>query len=1004
MEEPLNGESIRRDGLAAIRTGWGHLPAERSRSTGRALTSLIASLALVCGFVVSSPGEAAAVVSSGFVIEPVVTGLDLPVAVSFAEDGRMFVAEKSGVIRVFRDGALLPTPFIDLSADVNSYFDRGLVGMTLHPDFPTVPYVYVLYTYDPPGLSKDGIGARVARLERIAADPSNPDVASTGPGARTVLLGRNGDASVITDPTTTPRLTCWRDDGRVEDCIPQDSYRHAIGTVRFGPDGALYIGNGDSDRLPEGPQDPANHIGAILRLDPATGNGLPDNPFYDGNPTSNLSRTWAYGLRNPFRFGLDPVSGQMFIGDVGQNAWESIHLGQAGMNYGWPCYEGGNHIYGVYQNTTLCQAEYAKGPRTPLYTYQHTTGGGSVTGGDWYHGTTYPEPYRGAYFFADYTQGWVRYLVPDGSGGYAAHDFASGSLASGIVQLIAGPDTNLYWVSITSGTVYRLRYTGDVTPIAPLVLSLAFDEGSGTVASDDSGLDNDAELRSGATWGSGRLGGALVLDGVDDVAAVADSLSLEGFTDALTVTAWVHRPAAQSGWRMVVSRQLTTDGSDQFHLSFYYGQPRFGLNTANGGNQYVGAGTAPLGEWVHLAGVYDGATIKLYVNGVERASMVKTGAIRSSVRPVLVGGNANTADPLAATQYLAGRIDEVRLYTRALTPTEVAELANPGTPPEVTIITPAPNTVVNVGTRVDFAATATDPQDGDLTARITWSGVLRHNVHTHPDYLPPTTGGSGSVAFDDHGDDIFARLCAQVTNDAGLSDRDCVDVRPRTTTVTIDSVPQGLSVSFEDTTRATPFTVVTNVGGTRTLSAPLTSDCYEFDHWSDGGAATHDVVTGETPQTFTATFVGSCSPASNLLQNPGFESDLTGWTSGSIVTSPVHSGSKALQINARSSAAQTSTQTVATTGGTAYQASGWISVANVAGGAKIQVQWRNGSGSLLRIDTVGILTGTADWTQRSALFTAPANATQARFVLRVETETDGFGQAWFDDLSFNPGT
>lgn len=147
------------------------------------------------------------------------------------------------------------------------------------------------------------------------------------------------------------------------------------------------------------------------------------------------------------------------------------------------------------------------------------------------------------------------------------------------------------------------------------------------------------------------------------------------------------------------------------------------------------------------------------------------------------------------------------------------------------------------------------------------------------------------------------------------------------------------------------------------------------------------------------------SGASNLLQNPGFEEDRTGWLGGSVVTSPVHSGIKALQINASSSGAKTSIQILAITGGTAYQVSGWIKVGSLARGARILIQWRDSSSTILRTDTIGTkLIGTADWTQPSASLTAPASATQARFTLRVETESDNSGQAWFDDLSFGSGT
>jgi glucose/arabinose dehydrogenase len=818
------------------------------------------------GFGTLAPAASAGSPPPGFVVEPVLGGLEAPVAIDFASDGRMFVAEKGGVIRVFKNGQLLPTPFIDLSADVNNWHERGLLGMTLHPQFPSVPYVYALYTHDPPGVADDQPGARVGRLERIEADPSNTDVAASGASARTVLLGRNGDASTITDPTTMPSLTCWRDGARVEDCIPQDARRHAIGTVTFGPDGALYVGNGDADRLPDGPLDPVTNVGAIMRIDPATGNGLSGNPFYDpSNPNSNLSKTWVHGLRNPFRFSLDPVSGQMFIGDVGALTWDSIHLGQAGMNYGWPCYEGGNHIYGRFQNSTSCQPVYAEGPRTPLYTYRHNEAGGSVIGGDWYHGTEYPAAYRGAYFFADYAQGWVKYLQPDGFGGYTAGSFlddgAAGGTTSGLVQLISGPNGDLYWISINNGAIYRLRYTGAPPPPPAHVLSLGFEEGQGSVAADGSGNGNDADLRNGATWGVGNRGGGLALDGVNDFASVDHSPTLGGFTDKLTVAGWLHRPSAQSGWRMLISRQLATNAADQFFLGFSNGVPRFGVNTSNGGAKGVGTGGAPLNQWVHLAGVYDGSRMTLYVNGVERASGPKAGNLLTSLRPVLVGANANSTPPLAASQYLKGRVDDVRLYTRALSASEVAELAHPVQPPQVTITDPVADMTLDVGSTVNFSATAQDSVDGDLTSDIRWSAVLHHIGHTHPDFLPPTTGGSGSFILDDHGDDMFFELCAEVTNSGGRSARDCVNIRPRTTTVTIGSIPDGQDVTFEEVTRPGPFTVEANVGATRTLSAPLRSGCFAFESWSDGGAATHEVTVTEGNPTYTATFQDTCSGA-----------------------------------------------------------------------------------------------------------------------------------------------
>jgi glucose/arabinose dehydrogenase len=800
-------------------------------------------------------------------VAPVATGLDLPVAVDFAPDGTMYVAEQSGVVRVVRDGTVLPQPFIDISADVNSFFEHGLLGMVLHPQFPQVPYVYLLYTHDSPGLTADVRGARVARLERVVANTANPDVAATGAGSRTVILGRNADASLITDPSPTQgsKLTCWRDGARVEDCIPQDSYRHQVGGLAFGPDGALYAANGDVDRLPGGPLDPANLIGTILRLNPTTGAGLADNPFYNGNPNSNISKVWSYGLRNPFRFSLDPATGKLFLGDVGQDQWESIQESPAGFNHGWPCYEAGRHVYGVFQNTALCQAEYADGPRQPLYDWAHTGAGGSAIGGDWYHGTTYPQAYRGGYFFADYSQGWIKYLQPATGGGYAAHDFAAdggtGGTTSGIVQLTSGPNGDLFWVSINNGAVYRLRFTGTPPPPPPQVLALPFNEGSGATAADSTGNGNNATLRNGAGWAAGKQGTALNLDGVDDLASIADAPSLDGFTDEITLAGWVRRPTAQTGWRHVISRQAGTTSADQFYLSFKDGVPFFGLATTNSGNEKTGGGSGgALGEWVHLAGVYDGSKLILYVNGTKRSELAKTGPLVASDRPVLVGANANSTGPLVGAERLKGQLDDVRVYSRALSATEVAGLAQTQAPPQVTITEPG-DVSVGVGTTVDFAANAADATDGDLSDEITWRAVMHHNAHTHGDYLPPTTGPTGSFDFDDHGDDTYIELCAKATNSAGVSAEDCVEVRPTTTTVTVNSVPQGRQVTFGESTRTTPFTVEANSGASRTLSAPLLSGCFTFAGWSDGGGATHQITVPATDTAYTVTFTDGCGLA-----------------------------------------------------------------------------------------------------------------------------------------------
>ena len=205
--------------------------------------------------------------------------------------------------------------------------------------------------------------------------------------------------------------------------------------------------------------------------------------------------------------------------------------------------------------------------------------------------------------------------------------------------------------------------------------SLRFEEGQGTTAADSSGNGNAATLRNGAGWSAGWIGGGLALDGADDFGSIESSPSLD-YADALTVAGWVRRPAAQPGWRQLASRQLTTTAADQFLLGFKDGTPYFGVNTDTGGLGKVGSGSATVGDWVHLAGVYDGSKISLYVNGVKRGSAAKTGKIAASARPILIGANANTSNPLAASENIGGGLDEVRVFSTALSDAEIAALAS----------------------------------------------------------------------------------------------------------------------------------------------------------------------------------------------------------------------------------------------------------------------------------------------------------------------------------------
>lgn len=405
----------------------------------------------------------------GFVFEPVVDGLKMPTGFAIAPDGRIFLTEKDGMVRVFADGKLQEEPFIDLRNEVNDHTERGLLGVAVHPRFPTVPYVYLAYVYDPPevkGLPTSG--ARVSRVLRLSADPTNLN--QHLPGSGVIILGSNSVFENIGNPNVGDRrpYSCLdAGGGFIEDCLPNEGTSHSVDQLLFGRDGALYVSSGDGINFNAAvnirAQNPDSLNGKILRIDPITGQGLPSNPFYDGNPNSNRSKVYALGMRNPFRFTLHPRTGQVVVGDVGNFDWEEVNMGGAGANFGWPCYEGpeikvdDNGCEGVVAgSTTSIEA---------LYAYPHERGRGSVIGGDFYTGNSYPSFYRNTYFFGDFNVGMMFVMTFNADGTVDVADFASG--VPGPTQITAGPGGELYVMTIL-GALFRLRYYGDLATATPL--------------------------------------------------------------------------------------------------------------------------------------------------------------------------------------------------------------------------------------------------------------------------------------------------------------------------------------------------------------------------------------------------------------------------------------------------------------------------------------------------------------------------------------------------------
>lgn len=413
--------------------------------------------------------------------EEVIGWLSGPSAIDWSPDGRnLYVAELRGMVKVVRDGDLVADPVIDLRDRVNAVQDRGLLDIAVHPDLATQPYLYLLYTYDPPEVFEnvghplagpDMPGNRAGRLTRISLDAAT-DFTTMVPGSEVVLVGNNSTwehfnaFAFSMDDLTVPPSGILPDGTNVPDFIATDSDSHTVGAVEFGPDGLLYVTIGDGtsfnrvDPRTVRVQDVDNLSGKLLRLDPLTGAGLSDNPFFDGDPMSNRSRVYQLGLRNSFRMGIDQLTGAIYLGDVGWTAWEEINTGGPGANFGWPYYEGGSGISlrtGGYQDLPEAQAFYAAGTAvTPaVHALNHQADGiNAIVMGDVYRGTAYPDRYHGNLFFNDLGQGIVRTARRDATGRITSIEtFATG--AEYVVQIKQGPDGRLYYVDLDDGSIGR---------------------------------------------------------------------------------------------------------------------------------------------------------------------------------------------------------------------------------------------------------------------------------------------------------------------------------------------------------------------------------------------------------------------------------------------------------------------------------------------------------------------------------------------------------------------
>lgn len=809
-------------------TGPSAVPTATGRRRHRKPTSVLLALALVVGVLVVefAQNQASAEVTglpAGFTDSVVFSGLNNPTVIQFGPDGRVWVGEKSGIIKVY-DNLNDPTPtvFADLRTEVHNWWDRGLLGLVLDPQFPTRPYVYVQYSYDKqPGN---------AAMPRWGSPGDTDDYCADPPGATDsgcVVMGRISRLTV-SGAGAGNTMVGGSENVLVEDWCDQFP-SHSIGTIVFGPDGYLYAAGGDgasftevdwgqlggkggvpvnacgdpgggtaggaggalraqSVRVARSAGSNTSLDGAMIRIDPDTGAAAPGNPLI-GRANANERRVIAYGLRNPFRFTFRPGTNQMWIGDVGWNDTEEINtftVGSGGTpNFGWPCYEGTEVNAGVAGNNLgLCTSLYDQGAAAvvqPHFSYSHysqvvpgdncasgaTPYGSSVTGLTFYGGSSYPVAYQGALFFTDYNR-------------------------------------KCLWV---------MKKGGDGTP-------------------DPNQVSRFAKL------------GAYDGDGPESDGGAVDLVSGPG-GDLFWVDLYggkIHRITFASDNTPPVARIVAnpTNGPAPLAVSF------------NGSTSSDPDGNALSYQWD-----FD-----------NDGTVDATGATTSHTYP--------SAGTFTAKLTVTDNGSPAKADSATVT-------ISPGnTPPVPVIDSPAPALTWKVGDQIDFSGHATDPQGGPvqldwklrfLTCSTPTDCLPRYqtpyNDTASGTYTVPDWGGAGHNVLE---------FALTATDSDGLAATTTLRVEPQVATLRIESTPgSGRKIALDSSQVTTPYAVDYIVGSGHSIGIPASET--GFLGWSDGGAANHRVFVAPGGTTVTANFETPAPPTTQppTTQPPTTQPPATGF-------------------------------------------------------------------------------------------------------------------------------
>ncbi len=785
---------------------------EKERERGRRIR-LAAKLAFALSALVMvsavSPAEGAVTLPGGFQDSTAIAGLESPIAIDFAPDGRVFVAEKSGIIKVFTDvDDPTPTIFADLRTEVHNFADRGIEGLVLDPNFATNPYVYLYYVHDAPiGGTAPVWGQAGQTYDDCPAPPAGPGDISQG----CVVSGRVSRLRANGDVQTGPEQVL------VEDwCLQYSS--HAGGGIEFGADGDLYVtggegasfrfwdygqdGDPDSNWHPinpcgdppvgvdgvqtpptaEGgrlrsqdirtPGDPTGLSGSLIRIDPSTGTGVPGNPGF-ANSDPNVRRMLAYGMRNPFRMAIRPGTNDVFIGDVGSAFWDEIDRVPSPTdpmrNFGWPCYEGGLDGSGnpyskpldssVALHLNLCDSLYTDGTASaPYFAYDQD------------------------------------------------HGIAPGE---------------------------NCNKTGAGKPVGTVISALSFYPQGGSFPSAYHGALFFADYARQCIWA--------MLPGTD---GLPDRQNIQPFE-------------GQASFPVDLE---VGPGGDLFYVDVVDGEIhrlRFTGNAANHVPNAV-ASASPLGGDVPLTVDFNGTGSSDPDPGDSLSyawDLDGDGQFDDSTspQPQFMYGSPGVYHPrLKVTDTgTAFDIDTVTI--------------NAGSgPPTASIDSPSPSYQWRTNQAIQFSGSAVDPEDGNLPASaLDWTAILHHCTapdacHTHPLQSFQNTA-SGSLPAPDHDYPSYIELVLTATDSDGNTGTTSLRLDPLTSAVSFQSDPPGINMVVGDTVQTAPFSKPMIPGSTTLVSAPATQTVngasYRFAGWSDGQAATHTLKVPGISTTFAAHYV-----------------------------------------------------------------------------------------------------------------------------------------------------